>query len=306
MRVAAIDCGTNSIRLLIAEEDQTGLVDVDRRMEVVRLGEGVDRSGRLGDAALARTFAACQRYADTISGHGVEAVRFVATSASRDAANADEFAAGVQEILGVRPEVVTGLVEADLSFVGASRSLPDLPAPALVVDIGGGSTEFVLGRKHAQQAVSVDIGCVRLTERHLRTDPPGGAELAAVRHDADELIARAGQQVDFGAAACLVGLAGTVTTMSAIAHGLDHYDSDRIHGSTMSAAAVHEVAERLAGMSRRERAALAVMHPGRADVIPAGALILSRIVHAAGAQEVVVSEHDILDGIAWSLLDDRG
>lgn len=206
MRVAAIDCGTNSIRLLIAEQDQSGLVDVDRRMEVVRLGEGVDRRGRLGDAALARTFAACQRYADTIAGHGVEALRFVATSASRDAANADEFAAGVQEILGVRPEVVTGLVEADLSFVGASRSLPDLPAPALVVDIGGGSTEFVLGRRHAAQAVSVDIGCVRLTERHLRTDPPGRAELAAVRRDADDSIARAGQQVDFGAAACLVGL----------------------------------------------------------------------------------------------------
>ena len=302
MRVAAIDCGTNSIRLLVADVSPDGLVDVDRRMEVVRLGEGVDRTGRLGQAALDRTFAACRRYAEAIAGHGATAVRFVATSASRDASNAAEFTRGVEQIIGVEPEVVTGLAEADLSFVGAARSLSGLPAPALVVDIGGGSTEFVLGHRHAQQAISVDIGCVRLTERHLRADPPTREELDAVVRDADDHIARAGQHVDFASAACLVGLAGTVTTMSAIAHNLPQYDSLRIHGSTMSAAQVHEVADRLCRMSSGERAALAVMHPGRADVIAAGSLILSRIVHAVGAAEVVVSEHDILDGIAWSLL----
>lgn len=302
MRVAAIDCGTNSIRLLVADIANGRLQDVDRRMEIVRLGEGVDRTGRLSDAALERTFAAGARYADLIAGLGAERVRFVATSASRDADNADEFTAGVQEVLGVAPEVVTGLVEADLSFVGASRSLPDLPAPALVVDIGGGSTEFVLGAQHAQQAVSVDMGCVRFTERHLRNDPPSGAEVAAIAADADALIDRAAEVVDLGRASCLVGLAGTVTTMSALAMDLAAYDSAAIHGSVMSAGQVHTVAERLARASRAERIAMPVMHPGRADVIPAGAVILDRIVAATGVPEVIVSEHDILDGIAWSLV----
>jgi len=302
MRVAAIDCGTNSIRLLVADVVGGRLVDVDRRMEVVRLGEGVDRTGRISDAALSRTFDACRRYADVISSLAAQRIRFVATSASRDASNAAEFTLGVRDILGVAPEVVSGLVEADLSFLGASRSLPDLPLPALVVDIGGGSTEFVVGARHAAQAVSVDIGCVRLTERYVRSDPPSGHELTSIVRDADALIAEAAKQVDFASAHCLVGLAGTVTTMSAIALGLPAYDADLIHGSVMTARQVHEVAEQLSGMSRQERLAMPVMHPGRADVIPAGALILDRIVSACGAAEVIVSEHDILDGIAWSLV----
>jgi exopolyphosphatase/guanosine-5'-triphosphate,3'-diphosphate pyrophosphatase len=302
MRVAAIDCGTNSIRLLVADIAGDRLRDVDRRMEIVRLGEGVDRTGRLGDAALERTLAACGRYADVIAGLGAERIRFVATSASRDASNSADFAAGVQRILGVAPEVVTGLAEADLSFVGASRSLADLPAPALVVDIGGGSTEFVLGGDHAEQAVSVDMGCVRFTERHLRSDPPSTTETAAIVADADALIERAAAVVDLSRARCLVGLAGTVTTMSAIAMELPAYDSAAIHGSVLSAGQVHAVAEQLAAASRAQRLAMPVMHPGRADVIPAGALILDRIVAATGVAEVVVSEHDILDGIAWSLV----
>ena len=303
MRVAAIDCGTNSIRLLIADLQEDRLTDVDRRMEVVRLGEGVDRTGRLAAAALERTFAACHRYAERIRETGAERVRFVATSASRDADNAADFVRGVEDILGTTPEVVPGVVEADLSFTGAVRSLPDLPLPALVVDIGGGSTEFVLGAQHGEQSISVDIGCVRLTERHGRSDPPAAGELAAMRHDIDAQIGLAAQSVDFSDARCLVGLAGTVTTMAAIAHQLPAYDPQRIHGSVVSAEQVHAVAGRLARLSRQERLAMPVMHPGRADVIPAGALILDRIVAAAGATEVVVSEHDILDGIAWSLQD---
>ncbi len=302
MRVAAIDCGTNSIRLLVADIDEGGLRDVVRRMEVVRLGEGVDRTGRLSDAALERTFAACHRYAGAIEETGAGATRFVATSASRDAANAADFTAGVQQILGVGPEVITGAEEAELSFLGATRSLSGLPAPALVVDIGGGSTEFVLGAECAAQSISVDIGCVRLTERHLRSDPPSAGEQRAVIADADRLIGVAGNAVDLRAARCLVGLAGTVTTVAAIALRLPEYDPAAIHGSVVSAGQVHEVAVRLNRMTRQERLAMPVMHPGRADVIPAGALILDRIVAAAGADEVIVSEHDILDGIAWSLL----
>jgi exopolyphosphatase / guanosine-5'-triphosphate,3'-diphosphate pyrophosphatase len=303
VRLAAIDCGTNSIRLLIADVEAGQLLDVDRRMEVVRLGEGVDRTGRISDAALSRTFAACQRYAEAIIRAGAEEVRFVATSASRDAVNASDFTSGVRDIVGVLPEVVSGLVEADLSFTGASRSLPELPSPALVVDIGGGSTEFVLGDGKARQAASVDMGCVRLTERHVRSDPPSVHELTAVIADIDALIAEAGKEVDIAAARCVVGLAGTVTTMSAIAQDLTAYDADLIHGSVMTAAQVHQVAESLAGMDRMERLSLRVMHPGRADVIPAGALILDRIVAAAGVPAVIVSEHDILDGIIWSLVE---
>lgn len=302
MRVAAIDCGTNSIRLLVADIAAGALTDVDRRMEIVRLGEGVDRTGRLSPAALERTFAACRRYAEVISETGAQEVRFVATSASRDAENAAEFVAGVTDILGVAPEVVSGLAEADLSFTGAMRSLRGLEEPALVVDIGGGSTEFVLGGERAEQAVSVDMGCVRMTERHITGDQPTPAELALIAADVDRLIDLAGNEVALPEANCLVGLAGTVTTVSAIAHGLPEYDSQLIHGSRISADQVHSVAELLAGLTRAERLALPVMHPGRADVIVAGSLILDRIVTAVGVADVVVSEHDILDGIAWSLV----
>ena len=307
-RVAAIDCGTNSIRLLVADLDPTGgtLTDLDRRMEIVRLGEGVDRTGRLSDAALARTFAACDHYAARIAELGAERVRFVATSASRDAQNRDVFVAGVRERLGVEPEVVPGEEEAALSFAGATRELagrPGVDAPYLVVDIGGGSTEFVVGTEKPDAALSVDVGCVRMTERHLRDDPATEAQVAAATADIDAAIDRAAAAVPLDSARSLIGLAGSVTTVSAIALGLEEYDSARIHHSRIPAAQVHEIAARLLAMPRSARARLGVMHPGRVDVIGAGALVLDRIVRRTGVAEVVVSEHDILDGIAWSVAD---
>ena len=307
-RVAAIDCGTNSIRLLIAERrGDDGLHDVARLMRVVRLGEGIDTTGVISDAALERTFAACDEYAGLIADAGVDAdaTRFVATSASRDARNREVFVAGVRERFGVAPEVITGSQEAALSFAGAVSSPPVRQAAAplrLVVDIGGGSTEFVLGDSSPQSSCSVNIGCVRLSERHVRSDPPDAEELRALAADADEAIAEAGAQVDLSAARSLVGLAGTVTTVAALALGLPEYDPEAIHGSRITAAQVGQVASDLAQMTHAERLALPVMHPGRADVIVSGSLILQRIVAAVGVDEVVVSEHDILDGIAASVV----
>ncbi|HEY3925632.1 MAG TPA: Ppx/GppA phosphatase family protein [Acidothermaceae bacterium] len=305
-RVAAIDCGTNSLRLLIADVDASRgtLVDVDREMNIVRLGQGVDRTRRFADDALERTFAVCRDYAQQIEAHHVERVRFVATSASRDVSNRDAFVDGVRRALGVDPEVITGDEEAALSFSGATRELLDVQGmqqPYLVVDIGGGSTEFVVGGRDVEAARSVDIGCVRLTERHLRDDPPTAAQIDAARADIIAGIELAAQTVPMKTAATLVGLAGSVTTVAAIALGLHEYDPVRIHHSRISAAHVHEVAEQLLAMTRAQRAAMPVMHPGRVDVIGAGALILDTIVKQVGAAEVVVSEHDILDGIAFSI-----
>ncbi|MGN6245819.1 MAG: Ppx/GppA phosphatase family protein [Motilibacteraceae bacterium] len=305
-RVAAVDCGTNSIRLLVADVDPVvgTLADLDRRMTIVRLGQGVDRTGRLAPEALERTFAACRGYAEVVQELGAERLRFVATSASRDAENRDEFVDGVREILGVEPEVVTGDEEAHLSFTGATRELGGADAsetPYLVVDIGGGSTEFVLGSTDVDAARSVDVGCVRMTERHLHSDPPSENETAAARKDIEAAIDRAAEVVPLERARTLVGLAGSVTTVAAMALDLPEYDSERIHRSRISAEQVHDVAIRLLAMTREQRAALPFMHPGRVDVIGAGALVLATIVERTGAREVVVSEHDILDGIAWSL-----
>ncbi|MFF8958964.1 exopolyphosphatase [Streptomyces sp. NPDC014894] len=301
-RVAAVDCGTNSIRLLVADADPAtgGLVELDRRMTIVRLGQGVDRTGRLAPEALERTFAACREYAAVIKEHGADAVRFVATSASRDAENRAEFVDGVLDILGVEPEVITGDQEAEFSFTGATKELPG-HEERLVVDIGGGSTEFVLGRAHVEAARSVDIGCVRLTERHIRGDPPAPAELAAVRADADAALDLAAESVPLDGARTLVGLAGTVTTVAGIALGLDAYDSAAIHHARIPYERVAEIARSLAAATHAERAAIPVMHPGRVDVIVAGALVLLAVMERTGAAEVVVSEHDILDGIAWSI-----
>ena len=304
-RAAAVDCGTNSIRLLVADLDpgSGSVTDVDRRMEIVRLGEGVDRTGRFAPAALERTFAACLRYAEVIEATGAERVRFVATSASRDVDNRDVFVAGVRAAIGVDPEVVTGDEEAALSYLGATRELLDgsYPTPFLVVDIGGGSTELVLGGTTVQAARSVDIGCVRMTERHLHDDPPTDAQVAAARSDIEAAIARAAVTVPIERAKTLVGLAGSVTTVAAMALDLPAYLPDRIHRSRVSADDVRSVTARLLAMSRVERAALPFMHPGRVDVIGAGALILACIVEAVAVDDVLVSEHDILDGIAWSL-----
>ncbi|MCP9958700.1 Ppx/GppA phosphatase family protein [Streptomyces sudanensis] len=301
-RVAAVDCGTNSIRLLVADVDPDAgtLVDLDRRMTVVRLGQGVDRTGRLAPEALERTFAACRQYAALIRELGAEKVRFVATSASRDAENREDFVRGVQEILGVEPEVVTGRQEAEFSFTGATRELAGTDE-YLVVDIGGGSTEFVVGTGHVEAARSVDIGCVRLTERHVRHDPPAPDEVAAIRADVRAAIALAEETVPLREARTLVGLAGSVTTVAAIALGLAEYDSAAIHRSRIPYERVAEVSDRLLAMTHKERAAIPVMHPGRVDVIVSGALVLREIMEHVGAREVVVSEHDILDGIAWSM-----
>jgi len=306
-RVAAIDCGTNSIRLLVADvEAGTGaLVDLDRRMEIVRLGEAVDRTGVFAAEALERTFAACRRFAEIVRALGAERLRFVATSASRDVRNRTEFVAGVRAALGVEPEVVSGDEEARLSFAGATRELAaegGRSAPFLVVDIGGGSTEIVLGAHSVDAAVSTDIGCVRMTERHLHTDPPTEAEIRAATADIDAALDRATEVVDVTAAHTLVGLAGSVTTVAAMALDLPTYDAARIHLSRIPATDVHQVASRLLSMSREQRAALPFMHPGRVDVIGAGALVLDRVtMRLPQLSDVVVSEHDILDGIAWSL-----
>ena len=306
-RVAAIDCGTNSIRLLVADLDPAAgtAVDLDRRMEIVRLGEGVDRTGRLSEAALARTFAACEVYAARIAELGATDVRFVATSASRDAENRDDFVRGVLERFGVEPEVVSGEDEAALSFRGPTGALKAavIAGPYLVVDIGGGSTEFVLGDTAVQASRSVDMGCVRLTERHLHDDPPTAAQVAAARADIDARLDEAAAAVPLDTGATLVGLAGTVTTLAGIALGLPAYDPAAIHLSRLSARDVHAITERLLASSHGERTAIPVMHPGRVDVIAGGALVLAAIVRRTGAAAVVVSEHDILAGFAWSLAD---
>ncbi|GAA3258440.1 Ppx/GppA phosphatase family protein [Nonomuraea helvata] len=313
MRVAAVDCGTNSVRLLVADVGDDLIDDIERRMEIVRLGQGVDRTGRLAPDALDRTFKAMRVYRELIDRHGATRTRVVATSATRDAANRQEFVDGVREIFGVEPEVVSGAEEAELSFAGATKGLirlspeTELPQgpmpPYLVVDIGGGSTEFVVGSEHAEAALSVDIGCVRLTERHLKDagDPPSAPALEAVVADIEAALDRVEAEVPVHQAHTLVGLAGSVTTVAGMALGLPAYDSERIHHSRISAEEVHEVTRRLLAMTHGERAEVAVMHPGRVDVIGAGALILDRIVRRFAFSQVVVSEHDILDGIAWTI-----
>jgi exopolyphosphatase/guanosine-5'-triphosphate,3'-diphosphate pyrophosphatase len=298
-RVAAIDCGTNSVRLLVSD----GGRDVVRRMQIVRLGEGVDRTGRIAAGAIARTRKALEEYAAQLRELGAERVRMVATSASRDASNAAEFQAMVRDVLGVDPEVISGEEEAHLSFTGAVAGLPaDAEPPYLVVDIGGGSTEFVLGTDDAEAAVSVDIGCVRMTERHLHGDPPPAAEIAAAEADIRAHVDQALAVVPGQQAKTLVGLAGSVTTVAGIALGLTKYDSDVIHHARIGYPDVARVTADLLAATRAERLANGVMHPGRADVIGAGALVLRTVMERAGADSVVASEHDILDGVAFSLL----
>ncbi|MER7166485.1 Ppx/GppA phosphatase family protein [Micromonospora sp. NPDC000207] len=308
--MAAIDCGTNSIRLLVADlpepaaGPQAPLTDLTRRMEIVRLGQGVDRTGRLAPEAIERTRAALAGYATEIEKLGAERVRMCATSASRDASNADEFREMVSRTLGVAPEVVTGDEEARLSFTGAVRGLPaDAAEPYLVVDIGGGSTEFVVGTRNGgvEAAVSMDIGCVRMTERHLAGDPPTAEQVAAARADIAAVVDRALAAVPGRDAATLVGLAGSVTTVVAIAQDLPGYDPERIHHARVSYDQVAQVTTDLLARTSEQRLTIPVMHPGRADVIGAGALVLQVIMERAGMSSVVASEHDILDGIAWSL-----
>jgi exopolyphosphatase/guanosine-5'-triphosphate,3'-diphosphate pyrophosphatase len=301
MRVAAIDCGTNSIRLLIADISGANFREVARDMEIVRLGQGVDKTGQFHPDAIERTLAAVDKYAFEISRRGAERIRFCATSATRDATNRDLFIGGVKERLGIEPEVISGEEEARLSFMGATKELSDSLGPFLVVDIGGGSTEFVLGNRSVIAARSVNIGCVRMTERHFSSDPASASEIAAARADIQSAIATAAEVVDIRAAKSLVAVAGTATTVAAAALSLPQYDRYSIHLSRISAAQTHEVSEMFLKMSRVDRAALGYMHPGRVDVIGAGSLVLDEIIKATGVKEFIASESDILDGIAWSL-----
>jgi exopolyphosphatase/guanosine-5'-triphosphate,3'-diphosphate pyrophosphatase len=311
-RVAGIDCGTNSIRLLVADVDPaTGaLVDVERTMEVVRLGQGVDRTGRIAPEALERALDATRRYADRCSELGVEAIRYVATSATRDAENRQEFVDGVRTAIGVEPEVIDGAEEARLSFRGATGVLGSRhPGPLLVVDLGGGSTELVLGTDAPIAAYSMDVGCVRMTERHLHSDPPTTSEIAAAAADVRAALDAASAMVPLERTMTLVGLSGTVTTVTAHALGLPRYDPLVIDGTVLPVEVVLAAADDLLHRTHAQRAALGFMHPGRVDVIGAGALVWAEVVRrvqrdVAGVGRVlglvVTSEHDILDGITLS------
>jgi exopolyphosphatase/guanosine-5'-triphosphate,3'-diphosphate pyrophosphatase len=301
MRVGVVDCGTNSIRLLIADIEGNNFREVTRQMKVVRLGQGVDETNQFHPDALERTFAAVDLYAGEIARRGVEKIRFCATSATRDATNRSIFIDGVKERLGIEPEVISGDEEARLSFAGATREFSRADGPFLVVDIGGGSTEFVLGTDTVESAISVNIGCVRMSERHFHNDPPTADEIAIARSDIQNAIDIASASVDIKSAKTLVCVAGTATTVAAAALNLSEYDRHAIHLSRISADQVHAVSDRFLTMTRDERAALGYMHPGRVDVITAGSLVLSKIVKATGAKEFVASENDILDGMAWSL-----
>jgi len=297
-RVAAIDCGTHTIKLLIGDLSSTDV----REMRVVRLGQDLDRTGRIADEALGRAFAAIDEYAALIADHDVppERVRFVATSATRDASNSSVFVAGVRERLGVEPEVVSGEVEAALSFDGAVRNLRATPAgPVLVVDIGGGSTELMLGSDAPHAADSMDIGSVRLHERHLHSDPPTADEVAACLADIDAHLDAC--PVDPAAAGTVVGVAGTVTQLAAVALGLPTYARDAVDQVVLPTDLVIATVDRLVAMTVAERRALPSMHPGRADVIDAGVLILVQVLRRSGATSLLVSDSDILDGIAWSV-----
>lgn len=309
-RVAAIDCGTNSIRLLVADVADGRLTDLAREMRVVRLGQGVDRTGQFADEALERTFTALDDYAQQCRELGAERVRFVATSATRDARNRDVFLDGVRERIGVSPEVISGQEEASLSFRGVTSAVTGAPAPYLVVDLGGGSTELALGSGELERAYSMDVGCVRLTERHMAGDPPTAQQQADAVADVRAALAVATATVPIGEAATLIGVAGSITTVTAHALGLERYDPLAIHGATLAVQTVIDSCNALIRATHSERAAMPFMHPGRVEAIGAGALVWREVVTAVAEavaasgrklETVTTSEHDILDGIALSL-----
>ncbi len=306
-RVAALDCGTNTLRLLVADLDpQAGAAHVlDRRSTIVRLGQDVDRTGVFAAAALARTFATLDEYVSLVERHRVDSVRFVATSAARDVQNRDLFVSGVRDRLGIDPDIISGDEEARLAYDGATRQLTgvtEVRRPWLVLDIGGGSTELVLGSEVGDEisGVSLDVGSVRITERHLHGDPPTAGEVAAAVADVDAALDSV--QVRLASARSLIGVAGSVTTMGAMVLDLDQYDRERVNLARLPSADVGRAVGRVVAMSIEERRALRFMHPDRADVIGAGALILRCVVERVGLASLVVSARDILDGIAWSML----
>lgn len=308
--VAAIDCGTNSIRLYVARREDDGLVELTREMRIVRLGQGVDATWRFADDALDRVRVALDDYIDTALRLGATAVRMVATSAARDVSNRDAFLALTAAALGritpgAQAEVIPGTEEAELSYLGATAGLP-ASDPVLVVDLGGGSTELVVGSGGVvDRAFSANIGCVRITERTLPSDPPTAAEVATARAVIDEALDEAVRTVPLDGVRTWIGVAGTFTTLAALALGLTEYDPQRIHGARVPLDRLTELCRSLVGMTSAERLALGPMHPGRADVIGGGALVviaLAERLAAVGVTELMVSEHDILDGTAMGLL----
>ena len=303
-RVAALDCGTNSIRLLIAEENpgESTFTEISRKMSIVKLGEGVDKNKAFLPDAISRTLTALKVFAEDIAEAKVEQVRFCATSATRDAQNRDEFLIPVAQILGITPEVISGEEEARLSFKGATQGLDKASGPFLVVDIGGGSTEFVFGSDRVDAARSVNIGCVRMSERHFKNDPPTQSEIEGAREDIKNAIAQAAEVVPIKSAKTLVAVAGTATTVAASALNLEKYDSELIHLAKISAIETRRVSDWLLSLNRQERSDLGYMHPGRVDVIAAGSLVLAEIIEATGLESFVASENDILDGMVWSML----
>ena len=301
-QVAVIDCGTNSIRLLIAETSGSTIKELIRTMEIVRLGQGVDENKAFHPDAINRTLLAVKSFKEIIDKNKVDKIRFCATSATRDATNRNLFIDGVRDILNVQVEVIPGEEEAALSFRGATYQLNQDSGPFLVVDIGGGSTEFVYGDEKVISAKSVNIGCVRMSERHLLSQPPTMDQIARAIVDIDIAITQAAVSVPINSAKILIAVAGTATTVAAAALNLSKYDRDAIHLSKISADKVHKVAQMFQSMNKSEILALPYMHEGRVDVITAGSLVLSRVMAATGAVEFVASESDILDGMAFSLI----
>ena len=298
---AAIDCGTNAIRLLVADVSGGIVTDRVRLMRTVRLGEGVDTTGEFSEAALERTFAACREYADILNQHEVERLRFIATSASRDVANRSDFLQGVRAILGVEPDVISGTEEAELSYAGAVSGLPGV-SQALVADIGGGSTEFVMkGSTGSLISRSLNMGCVRMTERYLHADPPTQQEIQLAVSDIDQNLEALDVSLPIGSAQGFIGLAGSVTTVAAMALGLESYQAEVIHGSVISREQVEQVTDQLLSMTREQRAQLGFMHPGRIDVIGGGVLVLRESMRILGFDRVHVSEKDLLDGVVIGL-----
>ena len=302
-RVAAIDCGTNSIRLLISDIDTSTntATDVVREMRIVRLGEGVDKTNAFSPRALERTFKAVEEYDKLLLKHNVEHVRFVATSATRDAQNKAMFIKGVIDRLRIVPEVIAGVEEAALSFDGATRSLRQKhSAPFLVIDLGGGSTELVIGDKEPTGAYSMDVGCVRMTERHTPGGNPTKAQEEAIRTDVRTALKVAGTKVDWKTAKTVVGVAGTITTVAAHVLNLKTYDPDVLHGASITAEQVSQTAQDFITLTPAQRGALPYMHEGRIEVITAGSIVLDEVMKGIGAKTLIASERDILDGVTWS------
>ena len=302
-RVAAIDCGTNSIRLLISDIDTATntATDVVREMRIVRLGEGVDKTNAFLPSSLERTFKAVDEYDRLLLKHNVEHVRFVATSATRDAQNKAMFIKGVIDRLRIVPEVIAGVEEAALSFDGATRSLRQKhTAPFLVIDLGGGSTELVIGDKEPTGAYSMDVGCVRMTERHTPGGNPTKAQEEAIRTDIRNALKVAGTKVDWKKAQTVVGVAGTITTVAAHVLNLKTYDPDVLHGAIITAEQISQTAQDFISLTPIQRGALPYMHEGRIEVITAGSIVLDEVMKGIGAKTLIASERDILDGVTWS------